>query len=150
MKLYRIAYVSTSLLAGTPREREEIAAILLASRRNNEEAEITGALLATDQRFAQVFEGPRGAVAATYRRITRDPRHTELMQLLSDTIPRRQFKAWSMAYIGPSQSAEEAVGRVTRDLSRSNADQVARGLVSFMSRMIEAETPARTSAAVPQ
>jgi hypothetical protein len=52
-----------------------------------------------------------------------------MMQLLSDTLPQRQFKEWSMAYIGPSQSAEEAVGRVTRDLSSSNTDQVARGLV---------------------
>ena len=35
-----MAYVSTSLLVGTLRERDEIVAILLASRRN-EEAEIT-------------------------------------------------------------------------------------------------------------
>src|SRR5689334_17418274 len=101
MPLYRIAYVSISRLAGTPREREDIADILLASRRNNERAEITGALLATDRRFAQVLEGERAAIEATYRRIARDERHTGIMQLLADAIAARQFAEWSMAFIAP-------------------------------------------------
>ena len=147
MTLHRIAYISTSLLAGTPREREEIADILLTSRRNNEEAEITGALLATDHCFAQVLEGERGAVEAIYRRIARDPRHTDVVPFLTDTIAHRQFPQWSMAYIGPSQPADEAVARVTRGLSSSNADQVARGLVTFMSQMLKPETPPRLQAA---
>ncbi len=150
MPLYRIAYISTSRLAGTPREREDIAAILLASRRNNEEAEITGALLATDHRFAQVLEGERGAIEAAYRRIARDQRHTGVTQLLADAIAARQFEEWSMAFIGPSQSAEEAVARVTPGLASSNAGVVARGLVTFMSRTIEGETDARTGVASPK
>jgi hypothetical protein len=77
--LFRLAYVSTSLLASDKREREQIADILLTSRRNNEGAGITGALLATDNSFAQVLEGERGAVEATYRRIVRDKRPTDLL-----------------------------------------------------------------------
>ena len=52
MALLRLAYVSTSAIAGDPRERESIADILISSHRNNETAGITGALLATDDRFA--------------------------------------------------------------------------------------------------
>lgn len=91
MTLFRLAYISTSLLASNPREREHIADLLLTSRRNNEGAEITGALLATDNSFAQVLEGARGAVEATYRRILRDPGHTGILPLLTDSIMLRQF-----------------------------------------------------------
>lgn len=65
------------------------------------------------------------------------------MPLLTDTIAFSQFPEWSMAYGGPPQSADEAVARVTRGLSSSIADQIARGLVTFMSQMLEAKAPSR-------
>ena len=136
MALLRLAYVSKSLLAGDPREREHIADILLSSRRQNAEAEVTGALLATDYCFAQVLEGTQEAVEDTYGRITRDPRHQDIVLLLTEPIAARQFPEWSMAYIGPSQSAEEAVARVTQNLPADDGSSVARGLVTFMSQML--------------
>ncbi len=42
-----------------------------------------------------------------------------------------------------SQSAAEAVALVTRSLSSSNANEVACALVTFISRAIEDEAPAR-------
>jgi hypothetical protein len=134
--LLRLAYVSKSLLAGDPREREHIADILLSSRRNNEEAKVTGALLATDRCFAQVLEGEQDAVEQTYGRITRDPRHQDIVLLLTEPIATRQFPEWSMAYIGPSQSAEEAVARVTQDLPGTDKGEAAQGIVTFVSRML--------------
>jgi hypothetical protein len=53
-----------------------------------------------------------------------------------EPIKVRQFPEWSMAYIGPSQSADEAVARATRQLSSSDVDQVARGLMTFMSQLL--------------
>ena len=76
MSLVRLGYVSMSLLADDPNERRHIADILLTSRRNNGELEVGGALLATDRGFAQVLEGERDAVEATYGRIVRDPSNT--------------------------------------------------------------------------
>lgn len=70
--LLRLAYVSQSRLADDPEERAHIADVLLSSRRHNEEAEATGALLATDDCFAQVLEGERQAVEATFERISHD------------------------------------------------------------------------------
>ena len=52
MALLRLAYVSQSHLASNTQESAYIADILLSSRRNNEEAEVTSALLATDASFA--------------------------------------------------------------------------------------------------
>ena len=105
MALHRLAYVSTSRLAGDPRERQHIADILLTSRRHNAEAEVTGALLATDDRFAQVLEGEQQAVAETFGRISHDPRHQDIAVLMEEAIETRQFPHWSMAYIGTSQPA---------------------------------------------
>ncbi len=136
MALLRLAYVSASAIAGDPREPESIADILMSSRRNNETAGITGALLATDDRFAQVLEGEQEAVEKAYARITRDRRHVDIVLLLKEAVAERQFPHWSMAFIGPSQPAEEAVARVTASLPGTEAGTLARGLVSFMSHML--------------
>jgi hypothetical protein len=136
MALLRLAYVSRSLLAGDPREREHIADILMSSRRNNIEAQVTGALLATDKCFAQVLEGEQEAVEETYGRITRDPRHQNIVLLLTEPIAARQFLDFSMAYIGPSQSAQAAVARVTKTLPGTDKGEAARYLLRVMSRVL--------------
>jgi hypothetical protein len=41
-----------------------------------------------------------------------------------------------MAYIGPSQSAEEAVARVTQNLPGTDMGEAARDLVKSMSQML--------------
>lgn len=136
MSLVRLGYVSMSLLADDPNERRHIADILLTSRRNNGELEVGGALLATDRGFAQVLEGERDAVEATYGRIVRDPRHKDIVLILYESIEARKFPDWGMAYIGPSQSAEDAVARVTRSVPASKSGQATRELVTFMSLML--------------
>jgi len=71
MSLFRRVYASTSLLSGEPDvAREQIEQILLVSRRNNEAAEITGALLFSDTNFSQVLEGPRAEVERLYETLT--------------------------------------------------------------------------------
>ena len=76
MSLFRLVYASTSLLSDEPDlAREQIEQILLVSRRNNEAAEITGALLFSDTNFSQVLEGPRAEVERLYETLNHDPRH---------------------------------------------------------------------------
>lgn len=137
MAIVRLAYISKSLLPGDPREREHVADILMSSRRNNEAAQVTGALLATDACFAHVLEVEQEAVEETYGRISCDPRHRDIVLLLTEPIAARQFPDWSMAYIGPSQPAEDAVVRVTRTLSPTDDGEAARDLVAFISTMLE-------------
>ena len=142
MSLVRLAYVSTSLLADDPNNRRQVADILLASRRNNNESDVTGALLATDRNFAQVLEGEREAVETAYERIARDKRHKDIVLTLYESIEARRFPSWAMAYIGPSQAAEQAVARVTSKISGCKSGQAARGLVTLMSQMLTEPTPA--------
>jgi hypothetical protein len=147
MSLVRLAYVSASLVTDDSNGRRDIADILLSSRRNNDDSEVTGALLATDHNFSQVIEGEREAVEATYERIARDPRHKDIMLILYESIEVRRFPDWAMAYIGPSQTAEEAVARVTSKVPACKSGQAARALVTHMSQMLT--EPSRSEALVP-
>src|SRR5262245_16169276 len=70
--------------------REQIEQILLVSRRNNEAAEITGALLFSDTNFSQVLEGPRADVERLYEILNHDPRHKDLLLLLNEPLAARQ------------------------------------------------------------
>ena len=146
MSLVRLAYISASLLSDDPNERRQVADILLTSRRNNEEFEVTGALLATDRHFAQVLEGEREAVEAIYERIAHDKRHKDIVLTLYASIEARRFPDWAMAYIGPSQSAEQAVARVTSKVPACKTGQAARALVTLMSQMLAEQSRPETMA----
>jgi len=92
--LYALAYMSRSLL--DPREdlaQLELFNILLVARRRNNLSGITGALMLNQGCFVQVLEGPHDAVAETYERIERDPRHRSLTLLHFTPIEYRLLAA---------------------------------------------------------
>ncbi len=73
-----------------------LAAILLASRRNNDRDGITGALICREDLYMQLLEGPADAVAGTYARIAQDDRHLEVTTLVRKPAAMRMFGAWAM------------------------------------------------------
>jgi hypothetical protein len=94
-KLFRLAYVST---ASKLFDSAELRDMLKESNARNKEAGITGMLLYKDGQFMQVLEGTLEAVAATFSRISRDPRHHGIMVLLKGAVQERRFPDWSMAF----------------------------------------------------
>jgi len=134
MALYRLVYASTSLLSDDQDiARQQIADILSSSRRNNAADDITGALLFSDTNFAQALEGPRAAVDRLYETLHHDPRHKDLILLLTEPLEARQFPQWSMAYIGPSQSAKEALELAAEGVGESRQGNRVRRLLALMS-----------------
>lgn len=86
----RLIYTSTALAA-------DLAAILRQSRTNNGIDGISGLLTFGRGGFAQVLEGPPESVEATFERIQRDSRHTDV-RVVSDSVePERVFGGWTMA-----------------------------------------------------
>jgi hypothetical protein len=114
--IHRLIYYSRNLVRGSDEElRAEVDAILDASRRNNAEAGVTGALIFNRGVFAQVLEGPRRSIEETFERIQRDERHSDVQVLAFDAVDHRGFPSWSMAFLGRSLDGEEAFGHIALD-----------------------------------
>lgn len=107
--LVRFVYLSKNLIEGDEADRNaEVAKILASSRANNRRDGVTGALLFNACYFAQVLEGPRPAVEATFQRIELDPRHGHIAVLGNKEVQERVFGDWSMAYVDPHPERTEA------------------------------------------
>jgi hypothetical protein len=104
--LFRLVYCSRNTLGSADDPASHIDQILATSRINNAAAGITGALHYSEGCFAQALEGPLPAVQATFERIQRDWRHTEVVVLQAGRLDRRLFGAWSMALAGPPRATE--------------------------------------------
>lgn len=99
-----------------------LAGILLDARRCNERDEITGALIARQDLYLQLLEGPEDKVRAAYQRIRQDDRHIDVVPLVERSIDVRMFPGWAMRD-DPAQSwiwtmeevADGAVSRATED-----------------------------------
>jgi hypothetical protein len=101
--MYRLVYSSRET---QPFSSDELKALLLKSRLRNRELGITGMLIYDGGAFLQALEGDQSAVAATFARIERDPRHCDVAVLFRDsTAAERQFGQWSMGYADASQAA---------------------------------------------
>ena len=93
--MLQLAYISTAKAAI---DQAMLDSILLASRRNNVRADVTGLLVTGGKRFLQVLEGPDQAVLATYARIQADPRHRGFVLITCQAVSERAFGTWSMAH----------------------------------------------------
>jgi blue light- and temperature-responsive anti-repressor len=100
-QLYRVLYCSRNRIAGdADRIGRDITSILAASRENNARDDVTGGLLFSEGCFAQVLEGPLGAIESAFERIQCDNRHSDVIVLQSGPIDTRDFPDWSMAFAG--------------------------------------------------
>lgn len=110
---FRLVYHSLNRIAGTPDQvRAEIDQILTVSRTNNVKVGVTGALMFNSGYFAQVLEGPQGAIEATFERIQQDPRHGEVTLLDLTAVSDPTFANWSMAFVGSSKVEQARFGKL--------------------------------------
>ncbi|MEZ5406683.1 MAG: BLUF domain-containing protein [Acidimicrobiales bacterium] len=105
-QLIHCAY--TSLLAPECTEAE-LVPILTKARRTNTTLQATGILLFHQRSFFQVLEGPRQRIEALYERISGDPRHTRVTQLVNEPISERSFRDWTMGLMEPTPDDLAAV-----------------------------------------
>ncbi|MCW2283243.1 hypothetical protein M2323_001012 [Rhodoblastus acidophilus] len=114
--LYRLIYHSSSRMVGADDDLDgALRAILAASRRNNLDVGVTGALMFTARCFVQVLEGPRAEVERLFQKIKRDERHGGVALVSFGPVAERAFPHWSMAFVGgPALEARfEAFARET-------------------------------------
>jgi hypothetical protein len=119
--LYRLVYCSRNVIAQAmpgALPADEVRAILASARRSNRANGITGALLFTASGFAQVLEGRRDMVEATFERISGDPRHADVTVLSFTPTEVRSFPDWPMGFSGQaSPGAADPLTRLLADVS---------------------------------
>lgn len=106
--LFRLLYVSASLLPPDSADRIVEGIVDVARARNSREG-ITGALLFTGEGFAQVLEGEQQAVLRLMADIERDRGHHEINIVLQAAVATRWFDGWSMAYNGTATYVKDLV-----------------------------------------
>ena len=94
--LYCITYIS--YYVGPSLDRD-LSNILKTAREFNEKNNITGLLLANKGIFMQVLEGAQAIVKNCYTQIQQDTRHKGLQILRSESVVKRSFASWDMAYV---------------------------------------------------
>jgi hypothetical protein len=93
--LHRLIYASR--FTGATQDLDEVLrAIIAKSIHNNRLDDVTGFLVAGEERFLQLLEGPAQGVEAIYGRIAGDPRHADLARIYSGPADRRLFRDWNM------------------------------------------------------
>ncbi|PQM60938.1 MAG: blue light sensor protein [Rhodobacteraceae bacterium] len=77
-------------------DTKNIESILTTSRKNNNETDVTGALICRSDLYFQFLEGPKDSVEATFQKIKLDTRHSEIYKIKDDLTNRRLFASWAM------------------------------------------------------
>lgn len=83
--LIQLIYRSRSIHAFSPDELRRLGSELTARNRS---LQVSGLLLYDGAFFLQVLEGEEASVDAVYRAVLHDRRHTDIVLLLRDPIPR--------------------------------------------------------------
>ncbi len=118
---------------------DELLRILTKARRTNPGMQATGLLLFHRRSFFQVLEGPRQRIDELYRRISGDPRHTQVTRLVHEPIADRSFRDWTMGLMEPTPTDLAAVPGLASvvasggSLADLDADQ-ARALLDSLAR----------------
>jgi len=95
--MYRLIYKSQSAQEMT---LDLIRDIATPSEIRNEQAGLTGVLLATRTHYLQVVEGTFEEVNSVFQRIVKDDRHFDLKLIGFSVIDARLFGGWGMRGIG--------------------------------------------------
>ncbi|MEL8055751.1 MAG: BLUF domain-containing protein [Pseudomonadota bacterium] len=95
LRLERLIYVSQ---AAPNLSAKGIQKIVNISHLHNQMSNITGLLVHDEGYFLQILEGQPSEVEATYKRISKDRRHSNCQLLLAQPITQRAFPKWLMGY----------------------------------------------------
>lgn len=109
MPLIRLTYFSENQIDPAAGSAVRILGqILGASNKYNQKSGITGALVFDDQWFVQSLEGDRSKVWATFDRIRKDPRHSDVVIAEVVDLQSRIFANWWMGLATRTAATEHA------------------------------------------
>lgn len=93
MQLYQLVYKSNATKEFDQANTKEFLSII---QNANKQLDVTGLLIFDGEHFLQVLEGPFGVISELIESIQQDIRHSQVVILLKEPIPRREYEQWSM------------------------------------------------------
>ena len=93
MSINQLVYVSQAVRKMSV---DDLNAIHLTARSNNEHIDVTGSLFYNGGWFLQVLEGPPATLSTLYKKIELDPRHKNSRVLYNEPATFRTFPRWNM------------------------------------------------------
>lgn len=149
MFIHRLLYRSDAALIGTDDEMDDqVLAIAEASRRANEAAGLSGALLLSSGTFIQALEGPIDAIEETFERICGDLRHRRVRLLQLAVVEDRLFGEWSMSRVTPTGELARLGPTLDAEGVRLDATKANAALQMMRTRLLaEHRQPSRLAAA---
>jgi hypothetical protein len=125
--IWRLIYTSRRTCIDVASAPDEVAAIQQVATINNGRADLAGALVASPRRFAQVLEGTRDALEETFERISRDPRHDDLLVMSFAPTDARAFGDFRLVAINvadPGEVDAESAGEAMLAQLRTSMDRL--------------------------
>ncbi|QEH78801.1 BLUF domain-containing protein [Sphingomonas sp. C8-2] len=132
-----LIYVSRSRLE-LPSQAAEIDRIVAGSIIRNGRLGVRGALIFTERHFAQILEGPPGAIAELMGSIRRDPRHEAVTVIEDKAIDGYRFPDWSLAYWGDASYMDQHVARVLDKADALSRTQQTANLYELLQKLSQA------------
>jgi EAL domain-containing protein (putative c-di-GMP-specific phosphodiesterase class I) len=93
-----LAHLIYASSAREPFSHGQLVDLLEQARAANERIGVTGMLLHADGNFFQILEGDRAIIDALFAKISRDPRHVNVVSIICEPIRQRAFSDWSMGF----------------------------------------------------
>jgi hypothetical protein len=141
--MHRLSYHSKALVSGPA----VFNALYAQAASFNGRADITGALLYMDGRWAQILEGDHEAITSLYDRITRDSRHEHVTLDYVIETESRLFPEWSMGRITDDDKADIPLARIIAATVATDSDARIRQLWSLAETAREPLSDASNTAA---
>ena len=135
MGVFSVLYISRPLIQ-SPEADLAVAEIVRVARERNGSLGVTGALLFTGERFAQVLEGTRAAVKDLMVSINGDARHTDVVVIREEQVSAARFARWTLAYSGPAAFVDRTLVRTLQEAlvpGRLRGDRLMRLLTELSS-----------------
>lgn len=133
-----LLYVSRA----TPQMRTDVSGIdhiLATARSRNQALGVTGALIFTQDNFAQLLEGPPHTIDQLMSSIKQDHRHTDVRTVCEKRDVSRRFEGWHMAYEGSSVFVARHVRVLAASFATPSDAQTAR-LMDLMSSLSQGQS----------
>lgn len=137
-ELYQISYISKNSVLGTSDELKAlIEDILKKAQQNNPILNISGALLYSGGYFCQVIEGSKNDIETLFKRIQRDSRHTDVTVLTSDSVAKRSFSNWGMAFAGIEETMRFDIDGIQKSKDGLKMQETGKNMINVLAQLIQ-------------